>query len=118
MALGALGIRGLLGLHYYVHDLERSRRFYLDRLGFAEIGQSSPQLEAAGKQRSKVFQAGDVVITCSAPVGGGGRAARYLAKHPDGIGTQAFEVEDIARTFALLVERGGTTIGDVQRVED
>ncbi|HKP62110.1 MAG TPA: VOC family protein [Polyangiales bacterium] len=118
MALGALGIRGLLGLHYYVHDLERSRRFYLERLGFAEVGQSSPQLEAAGKQRSKVFQAGDVVITCSQPVGAGGRAARYLAKHPDGIGTLAFEVEDVARTFALLEERGGTPIGDVQRVED
>jgi 4-hydroxyphenylpyruvate dioxygenase len=118
MQLGPLGIRKMVGLHYYVRDLARSRTFYLERLGFAEIGRSSAQLEAAGKQRSLVFQAADVVVTCSTPVGHGGRAARYLAKHPDGIGTLAFEVEDIAHTFAELEKRGGTPISDIQRIED
>ncbi|HEY2735111.1 MAG TPA: VOC family protein [Polyangiales bacterium] len=113
-----LGLRKLLGLHYYVRDLERSRRFYTERLGFAEIGASSAELERAGRQRSLVFQAGDVVITCSSPQGQGGRAARYLAKHPDGIGTLAFEVDDIERTFALLEARGGTPISELQRFED
>ena len=118
MSQGSLGIRSLLGLHYYVRDLERSRRFYTERLGFAEIGKSSRELEEAGRQRSLVFQAGSIVITCSAPDGEGGRAARYLAKHPDGIGTLAFEVEDIDRTFAALEARGGTPISDVTRVQD
>jgi 4-hydroxyphenylpyruvate dioxygenase len=118
MQLGPLGIRKLVGLHYYVRDLARSRTFYLDRLGFAEIGRSSPQLEAEGKQRSLVFQAADVVVTCSTPAGPGGRAARYLAKHPDGIGTLAFEVEDIAHTFAELEKRGGTPISDIQQIAD
>jgi 4-hydroxyphenylpyruvate dioxygenase len=118
MQLGRLGIRKLVGLHYYVRDLERSRTFYLERLGFAEIGRSAPQLEAAGRQRSLSFKAADVVITCSTPVGQGGRAARYLAKHPDGIGTLAFEVEDIAQTFAELERRGGTPISDVQTIRD
>jgi 4-hydroxyphenylpyruvate dioxygenase len=113
-----IGMRKLLGLHYYVHDLERSRRFYLDRLGFAEIGKSSEELERAGRQRSLVFQAGDIVIACSAPQGEGGRAARYLAKHPDGIGTLAFEVDDIEHTFRLLEQRGGTPINDITRVQD
>ena len=67
MSQGSLGIRSLLGLHYYVHDLERSRRFYGEGLGFAEIGKSSSELEDAGRQRSLVFQAGSIVITCSAP---------------------------------------------------
>jgi 4-hydroxyphenylpyruvate dioxygenase len=118
MSSADLGIRKLLGLHYYVRDLERSRRFYTQLLGFSEIGRSSPQLEAAGRQRSLVFQAGDIVITCSSPEGMGGRAARYLSKHPDGIGTLAFEVEDIARIFAVLETRGGTPIGDIERVSD
>ena len=39
--LGKLGITRLLGLHYYVRDLERSRRFYVDLMGFSEIGKSS-----------------------------------------------------------------------------
>lgn len=112
--LPELGVRRLLGLHYYVRDLERSRHFYRDLMGFAEVGRSSPSLERRGHQRSLVFQAGDIVVTCSEPVGAGGRAYRYLSKHPDGIGTLAFEVEDIHRTFRLLEERGATAITEVQ----
>jgi 4-hydroxyphenylpyruvate dioxygenase len=118
MSSETLGIRKLLGLHYYVHDLERSRRFYTQLLGFAEIGKSSTELERAGRQRALVFQAGEIAITCSTPLGAGGRAARYLAKHPDGIGTLAFEVEDIRRTFRVLEARAGTPITDVQQLRD
>jgi len=113
-----LGIKRLIGVHYYVHDLERSRRFYADAMDFMEIGCSSPGLEEAGHQQSVVFQAGDCVITCSRPLGTGGRAWRYLNKHPDGIGTIAFEVEDAARAFALLDHNGGTPITEVQTYRD
>ena len=115
---GKLGITKLIGLHYYVHDLERSRRFYVDRLDFAELGRSSPDLEKSGKQRSLVFGAGDIRIACSQPIGEGGRAHRYLQKHPDGVGTVAFEVEDIKHTFDVLEANGGTPISDVQHYED
>lgn len=116
--LGKLGITRLVGLHYYVHDLERSRRFYVDRLDFAELGRSSPALETSGKQRSVVFGAGDIRIACSQPVGEGGRADRYLKKHPDGVGTVAFEVDDINRTFDVIEAAGGTPISDVQHYQD
>jgi len=109
-----LGIKRLLGLHYYVRDLERSRRFYVDLMDFAEIGRSSPELAREGRQRSLVFQAGDVVVTCSSPEGAGGRAQRYLANHPDGVGTIAFEVEDIQRAFSEFERRGGTPISEIQ----
>jgi 4-hydroxyphenylpyruvate dioxygenase len=115
---GKLGIRNLAGIHYYVRDIERSRRFYVDCMGFAEIGRSSPALERAGRQRSLVFQAGAVTVTCSTPVGEGGRAWRYLSRHPDGVGTLAFEVEDIRRTFAKLDEDGGTALSEIASVED
>ena len=113
-----LGIVRVEALHYYVHDLDRSRRFYLDRMDFAELAVSSPELERDGRQRSAVFQAGDVRILCSQPVGEGGRAWRYLRKHPDGIGAVVFEVEDAGRCFRLLDERGGTPITDVQEWRD
>jgi 4-hydroxyphenylpyruvate dioxygenase len=115
---GKLGIRKLAGLHYYVRNIERSRRFYVDDMGFAEIGRSSPELERAGRQKSLVFQAGEIVVTCSTPLGEGGRAWRYLSKHPDGVGTLAFDVEDIRLTFALLDESGGTAISEIQSFED
>jgi 4-hydroxyphenylpyruvate dioxygenase len=115
--LAPLGIKRLEGLHYYVHDLERSRKFYVDKLDFAETWRSSLELEQETGQRSACFAAGSIAIVCSAPIGkpptARGRAARFLAKHPDGVGTLIFEVEDAARAFALLEERGGTPIDDI-----
>jgi 4-hydroxyphenylpyruvate dioxygenase len=116
--LEPLGIRRVEALHYYVHDLERSRRFYVERMDFAETGASTSALDREGHQRSAAFEAGDVRIICSQPLGEGGRAWRYLRKHPDGIGTVIFEVEDAERCFRLLEERGGTPITDLQVHED
>ncbi|MEO6772643.1 MAG: VOC family protein [Kofleriaceae bacterium] len=115
--LESLGIKRLEGIHYYVHDLERSRKFYVDKLDFAETWRSSPELEQSGRQKSVAFEAGNIKVVCSQPVGAGGRAARFLAKHPDGVGTLIFEVEDIDKTFRLLEERGGTPIDDIHTSE-
>src|SRR5215470_8568752 len=116
--LESLGIKRLAGIHYYVHDLERSRKFYTGKLDFAETWRSAPELEERGRQRSACFSAGTINIVCSQPLGGGGRAYRFLSKHPDGVGTLIFEVEDAARTFALLEERGGTAIADIETFTD
>jgi len=113
-----LGIRKIEALHYYVHDLERTRRFLVDQLDFRELGGSSPELEREGRQRSAAFQAGAAVLVIHQPIGEGGRAWRYLRKHPEGVGTVVLEVEEIDRAFRLLDERGGTFITDVQRFTD
>jgi 4-hydroxyphenylpyruvate dioxygenase len=113
-----LGIQRIEALHYYVHDLERTRRFFVDKLDFVETGASGPELEREGRQRSAAFRAGEAVFVIHQPVGEGGRAWRYLRKHPEGVGTVVLDVEDIDRTFRLLDERGGTFITDVQRFQD
>ena len=113
----SLGIQGVEAIHYYVRDLERSRRFYVERMDFAEIGESSEALTREGRQRSKAFQAERCVVICSTPSGEGGRAARYLEKHPDGIGSIVFQVEEIEHTFRALEARGGTPITDVQHFD-
>jgi 4-hydroxyphenylpyruvate dioxygenase len=111
----SLGIRRLESVHYYVHDLERSRRFYTELMDFTEIGGSSEALTAAGRQKSLAFLAGNCAVVCIAPRGEGGRASRWLRKYPDGVGTLNFEVEDVQKTFRLLEGRGGTPIDDIQR---
>ena len=113
-----IGIRRLEALHYYVHDLERSRRFYVEKMDFAETAASGPELERQGRQRSALFEAGEARILCSAPLGEGGRAWRWLRKHPDGVGTLVFEVEDAERAFRLLEERGGTPVTDLLTFRD
>lgn len=116
--LESLGIKRLEGIHYYVHDLERSRQFYTGKLDFAETWRSDPELEKTGRQKSACFSAGNINVVCSSPVGEGGRAARFLSKHPDGVGTLIFEVEDVEKTFRLLEERGGTPIDEIQTFKD
>src|SRR5688572_16778453 len=77
MPLAPLGIRRIEALHYYVRDLERSRRFYTERLDFSEVGASGQALVEGGHQRALVFEAGGCRVVCSTPVGEGGRAHRY-----------------------------------------
>lgn len=110
----SLGIKKFEALHYYVRDLERSRRFYTGTMDFAEVAVSSPELEASGKQKSATFEAGDCRVVVSQPTGEGGRAWRWLQRHPDGVGTLVFEVEDVEKTFRLLDSRGGTPIEEVK----
>lgn len=116
--LESLGIKRLEGIHYYVRDLERSRQFYTGKLDFAETWRSAPDLEQQGKQKSACFSAGAIQVVCSQPLGDGGRAARFLSKHPDGVGTLVFEVEDVDKTFRLLEQRGGTPICDIETFRD
>jgi 4-hydroxyphenylpyruvate dioxygenase len=108
-----IGIKRIEALHYYVHDLERSRRFYTGLMDFREVGTSDPAMDKRTSQRSAAFEAGDVRVLVSEPVGEGGRAWRWLSKHPDGVGTLVFEVENIERAFVLLEGRGATPITDV-----
>ncbi len=120
MPIESLRIVRLEALHYYVHDLERSRSFYTRKFDLAEVGGSDAALTKAGRQRSAVFEASDVRIVVSAPDGerSDGRAARWLGKHPDGVGSLIFEVEDIEHAFRLLDGRGGTPITDIVTTED
>lgn len=115
----SLGIKQVESVHWYVRDLERSRRFYTQLLDFAELGESSPELTQRGRQKSAVFQAGEVKLLLSQPVGEGGRAWRWLQKHPEGVGTVNFLVEDAEKTLRLLEARGGTVIDDeLQKFSD
>ena len=106
-------------VHWYVHDLARTRRFYTELMDFAEVGESSAELVKRGRQHSVVFNANDVTLICSAPVGEGGRAWRWLQKHPEGVGTVNFLVRDVEKVWRLMEQRGGTIIDDgLQRFTD
>ena len=115
----SLGIIKVESVHWYVHDMARTRRFYTELMDFQELGESSPELTKKGRQHSVVFNANDVTLICSAPMGEGGRAWRWLQKHPEGVGTVNYLVKDVEKTWKLLEARGGTIIDDqLQRFTD
>jgi 4-hydroxyphenylpyruvate dioxygenase len=112
--LSPIGIKRIAALGYYVHDLDRTRSFLTEQLDFEEIG----AMERGGCQRGAAVRAGDCTLIVVAPAGEGGPAQRFLRRHPEGIGTLVLEVDDAARAFALIEERGGTPLTDVMRFTD
>ena len=112
-----LGITGIESIHYYVHDLDRMRAFLTEQLDFAETGRSSDEMEARGGQRALVFEAGQIRLVVSQPLRDGPRAARWLRRHPEGVGTIVFTVADAQRAYELLDQRGGTFITGVESFE-
>ncbi len=53
-----LGIKKIESLMYYVHNLERARRFLIDKLDFTEIGTTSAEIDEQGHQHAAAFMAG------------------------------------------------------------
>src|SRR6188472_1796251 len=108
-------IQRLAGFEHYVRDLARSRHLYVERMGLLEVGRSKAADSGPGAHESLVFRAGNVNVICSTPRDPSSPAARYLARHPDGIGSLIFEVADIGRAFAQLEHNGATPIGEIER---
>ncbi len=105
-----LGILGMDSFHFFVQRPERSHRFYADGLGWQPTWRSSDQMTNATGQRSTVYQGGGIKVVVSTPERDTCRAARYLSRHPAGIGSLTFEVEDIERAWSFLIGREATPI--------
>lgn len=108
----SLGIKGYDSFHFVVEDLDRSRAFYLQKFGFEEVARSSSALNERGGQQALVFGAGDVRVCVSAPRAEHSKAARYLKRHPAGVMSLSFEVEDLDHTLRVLESRGGTVLAE------
>lgn len=107
-----IGITGYDSYHFVVENLERSRQFYLDRFDFKEVARAGDDLAARGGQQSVVFGAGDVRVCVSTPLGQSSKASRYLKRHPAGVMSLSFRVENLDQTIAYLEKRGGTFLAD------
>ena len=108
MSVPSLGIVRLESLHYYVRDLPRFARFMTEKLDFAELGESTPERDAATGMHTVAFRAGECTVLASASLRAGSPADRWLARHPEGVGELVMQVEDAARAWELLDARGGT----------
>jgi 4-hydroxyphenylpyruvate dioxygenase len=107
-----LGLIGYDSFHFVVENLERSRAFYTQRLDFKEVARAGDELVQRGGQQSAVFGAGDVRVVVSTPLNQSAKAARYLRRHPSGVMSLSFRVQDLDKTMAFLDQRGGTFLAD------
>ncbi len=114
----SIGILGYDSFHFVVENLDRSREFYTRRFGFKEVAKSSRELTERSGQESVVFGAGDVRVCVSTPLSQKSKASRYLRRHPDGVMSLSFRVENLERTMDFLEKRGGTFLSDPIDVKD
>ncbi len=113
-----IGITGYDSLHFVVENSERSRKFYLDRFDFKEVAHAGDDLASRSGQQSVVLGAGDARVCVSAPLRQQSKAARYLKKHPAGVMSLSFRVDDLDHTIAFLEKRGGTFLADPLEAKD
>ncbi len=107
-----IGIVGYDSLHFVVEDLERSRAFYTERFDFKEMARAGDELALRSGQQSTVFGAGDVRVCVSTPLAERSKAARYLRRHPAGVMSLSFRVQNLDQTIRFLEARGGTFLAD------
>jgi 4-hydroxyphenylpyruvate dioxygenase len=118
MARENVGIVGYDSFHFVVQNLERSRKFYTETLGFKEVARSGDELTQKSGQQSLVFGAGDVRVCVSTPLTERSKAARYMKRHPAGVMSLSFRVQDLDATLAYLDKRGGTFLSEPLEVKD
>jgi 4-hydroxyphenylpyruvate dioxygenase len=107
-----IGITGYDSFHFVVEHLDRSRKFYTERFDFQEVARAGDELVSRGGQQSLVFGAGEVRVCVSTPLRQPSKAARFLKRHPAGVMSLSFRVDDLDATMAFLEKRGGTFLAD------
>ncbi len=113
----SLGLIGYDSFHFIVTDLERSRRFYTESLGFTEVARASERKIEKGGEAASVFGAGQIRVLVSSPLRKDSRAARYLRIHPDGISSLALRVRSVEEAWSFLETRGATFTSDIESDE-
>src|SRR3954468_22432154 len=98
----SLGITGVESYEFIVANLDRSRRFYVERMDFREVARSSRDLSQQTGEESSVFKAGKIQVQVTTPLNQRSRAARYLDWHPDGIPQVTFRVKSLERAWKTL----------------
>jgi 4-hydroxyphenylpyruvate dioxygenase len=116
--LEPFGLQRLEAAHFFVRDLERARRFLIERLDFAELGRCDDQRERESRQRTVALEAGRARLLLSQPAGEGGASQRWLRAHTEGVGELQFEVADAGRALAILESRGATPLTSVERTDE
>lgn len=105
-----LGIIGYDGLRFVSLDLQRSREFYTDQLGFTQVAESTPDWQEKTGDRAEVFRAGDITIEVIESQRDDSFAAYHRKFHTAGIATVNFRVRDAQAAWDRLEQRGATFI--------
>ncbi len=113
----ALGIQKVYSVEFVVDYFDRSRDFYIHRMGFQETHSSTPAWEDRFKTKALYFSANDIKIMVAAPLSHHSYTAQYLKILCPGIRKVTFLVKSLDPTIEYLKNHHATFIHKVLDVE-
>ncbi len=112
-----MNISGIDHLEFYVGDAQQSAYYFGSAFAFEVAGQGGPETGLAG-QRSLLMAQGDVRLVLTSGLHAEHPATEYVQRHGDGVAVVALQVDDVAASFAELVQRGAEPIAPPQTFAD
>ncbi|MET8044408.1 4-hydroxyphenylpyruvate dioxygenase [Micromonospora sp. NPDC005215] len=104
-------------IEFYVGDAQQSAFYWCTAFGFQLCGQAGPETGLAD-QRSLLLRQGDARFLLTSGLTPAHPAARYVAKHGDGVANIAFATPDAGRAFEEAVARGARAVEPLSTAAD
>ena len=105
----AMTILGIDHVEMYVGDARQAAYYFCTAFGFRIVGQGGPETGLPG-QRSLLLGQRDVRILLTTGLTADHPAARYVARHGDGVAVVAFGATDVAAVYATAVAGGAAPL--------
>lgn len=102
-------IHGIDHVEWYVGDARQTAYLLCTAYGFRVAGQGGPET-GLGNQRSLLLRQNDINIVLTTALNSAHPAARYVARHGDGIAVIAFACEDAEALYRGAVSRGAAAL--------
>ncbi len=115
----SLGLVGYHSIQFYTHDLEKSINWHQKTFKFSLVARSTKDWEERHGMRTVALSGTDgVTWLLTGSLHNSSAAAKYLSRHPDGVGFLNFRVKDIAQAAKFLAERQAPFLYDIESVKD
>ncbi|MBI4383628.1 MAG: VOC family protein [Nitrospinae bacterium] len=106
----ALGLTGSFSFEFVVDFFDRSREFYVDKMGFVETHRSGPEWERKFNSKALYLKARNIRILLTTPKTGRGYTAEFLKILAPGVRRVTYQVENLDRAVQYLREHDATFI--------
>ena len=112
-----IALRRIDHVRFFVGNARQSAYFYRNAFGFEVIGYAG--LETGVKHEAGyVLRQGDITFVLASPLCAEHPENYRLAQHGDGVQDVAFQVDDVAATYAEATRRGAVGVTEPTRLED
>lgn len=112
-----MNIYGIDHIELYVGDAQQSAYYFGSAFGLEVGGQGGPETGLTG-QRSLLMAQGEIRMLLTSGLYAEHAATEYVHRHGDGVAVIAMRVDDVADSFAELVQRGAEPISPPKEYSD